>query len=381
MVVSIGSFLAGAYVYVIYHYIKGWRRLPEWGPPKVFTPQTKVTVVIPARNEAGNILACLQGITAQNYPLSLYEILVVDDHSTDDTTKLVEAFCSQAPDLTLLRLSDHLPGEKVYSFKKKAIDLAISKAKGSLIVTTDADCVVPPNWLKLLVSFFEEKKLQFIAAPVNFHQERSLFERFQSLDFIGMMGLTGAGIELGWMNMCNGANLAYAKSAFQAIDGFSDIDQLASGDDILLMQKMAHHFPGQIGFLKSPEACVLTQAKPDLSSFLAQRLRWATKSSKYQERTMILILALVLFLCLGIIGSAVLALFGGWPWLLLSLSLLLVKSIADFFFLKEMSAYFGRTDLMKSFWSAQLLHLLYIAFVGTVSNFKKRYVWKGRSLR
>ena len=119
-----------------------------------------------------------------------------------------------------------------------AIGTAIAHASGDLIVTTDADCIVPTNWLQLFVSFYEINGLQFIAAPVNFHLEKSLFERFQSLDFLGMMGVTGASIQLGWMNMCNGANLAYSKRAFERVEGFAGIDHLASGDDILLMQKI-----------------------------------------------------------------------------------------------------------------------------------------------
>ncbi len=130
-------------------------------------------------------------------------------------------------------------------------------------------------------------------------EEKSLFEKFQSLDFIGMMGVTGAGIHGRFMNMCNGANLAYEKKAFYEVDGFNGIDKIASGDDMLLLQKMANRFPNQICFLKNKNATVLTHAKSDLKSFFQQRIRWASKSSSYQEFQITFILALVFFFCVS----------------------------------------------------------------------------------
>ena len=109
------------------------------------------------------------------------------------------------------------------------------------------------------------------------------------------MGVTGAGIYGRFMNMCNGANLAYEKRAFYAVEGFNGIDKIASGDDMLLLQKMAKHFPNQVGFLKNKNATVLTNAKPDLKSFYQQRIRWASKSGNYQELQILFILALVFF--------------------------------------------------------------------------------------
>jgi cellulose synthase/poly-beta-1,6-N-acetylglucosamine synthase-like glycosyltransferase len=381
LVAPLGLSLAGAYIFIIRRYIQGWRALPAWELPQNFSPQTKVSVIVPARNEEENMLACLESLAAQNYPAELFEIIVVDDHSTDGTARLVSVFSEKNKNVKLLCLADFVEENETQSFKKKAIETAITQAEGELIATIDADCEVPVDWLRLMVSFFQGSGKKFIAAPVNFHHEESLLERFQSLDFIGMMGVTGAGIHLGWMNMCNGANLAYSKSAFQEVGGFSGIDHLASGDDILLMQKMAEHFPGRVGFLKNPKATVLTRAKPSVKSFFSQRLRWATKSTSYREWAVTLTLAVVLFFCLGILGSATVGLFFGWEWLALSLILFLVKSGADYFFLREMSRYFGRADLLRSFFAAQILHILYIVSVGLVSNCKKQYEWKGRRVR
>ncbi|HHM21977.1 MAG TPA: glycosyltransferase, partial [Bacteroidetes bacterium] len=269
----------------------------------------------------------------------------------------------------------------INSFKKKAIETAIAQASGQLIVTTDADCEVSPEWLLLLVSFFEIKKIHFIAAPVSFYKEKNIFEKFQSLDLMGMMGATGAGLQLGWMHSCNGANLAYSKALFDEINGFENINHLASGDDILLMQKTAARFPEKIGFLKNKKATVFTRAKPTIGSFIAQRLRWATKSGQYPERKTTLLLAVVFFICQAVLLSLLAALFMGGRWGVLFLALFSIKSISDYFFLREMATWFGRPGLMSAFWPSQWLHLLYITLIGWMGNIVKKYKWKGRNVR
>ncbi|HFA51906.1 MAG TPA: glycosyltransferase [Bacteroidetes bacterium] len=373
--------LSGAYFFIILKYKSAWRACPEWHVPNNYFPKTKVTVIVPARNEAKNIIACLQSISKIEYPKELLEIIIVDDHSTDGTYQLVIDFIKNKKCFKIIKLADFINNKNIGSYKKKAIETAISQSSGELIATTDADCIVPPAWLPLLVSFYEKYNLKFIAAPVNFHREKSVFERFQSLDFLGMMGVTAAGIRLKWMNMCNGANLAYPKSAFLAVDGFAGIDNLASGDDILLMQKIAARFPGKIGFLKNKNAVVRTEAKPSISSFISQRLRWATKSTSYREWKTTFLLAIVFLYCSAIVFSFFLIPFLGWKAAALFLFLFLIKTIADYIFLREMADYFGRKDLMKIYLPAQLLHLIYIVVVGFFGNVKKKYAWKGREVR
>lgn len=372
---------AGVYFFIISTYKKAWCSLSEWNIPQNYFPTTKVTIIIPARNEENNIINCLTSILKINYPEKLFEVIVVDDHSTDSTFKLVNDFSKINANVKIIQLTDFIQHEKINAFKKIAIKTAISQATGDLIVTTDADCIVPTKWLQLIVSFYEMKNAHFIAAPVNFHQEKSTFERFQSLDFLGIMGVTGAGIQLGWMNMCNGANLAYSKKAFEKINGFEGIDNMASGDDILLMQKMAVHFPKNIAFLKNINATVFTTAKPDINSFIAQRLRWATKSANYTEWKITLILIIVFIYCCTIVLSFSAIIFINIKWAFLFLILFSIKAISDYFFLGKMAAYFNRSDLMKSYWYAQILHILYIVVIGTLSNLKKQYKWKGRAVR
>jgi len=376
--VGLAILLAGAYAFLIAFYLKGWRQTPEWKIPLDFEPSISVSIIVPARNEEQNIVDCLQSIIQQPYPQHLLEIIVVDDHSSDQTAQLVKNL--NCPFVRLIRLSEVLENKEIISFKKKAIETGISHARGELILTTDADCVVAPGWLRAMVSFYEKTQAKFIAAPVNFHQEESKWERFQSLDFTGMMLITAASIHQNFMHLSNGANLAYPKAVFEAVKGFEGIDHLASGDDLLLMEKIAAKYPGELAFLKSRAAIVFSKAEPSLNHFFRQRLRWAGKSPAYRDKKIIMALGLVFLLCWAILLSFLLIPF--WPQMVFVFLLLFFsKSIADYILLSRASAFFQRKDLMKNFWSAQLLHVLYIAIVGLAANFKKTYKWKGRKVR
>ncbi len=398
-------------------YFRGWRALPEWQIPEGFEPRTRVSVVIPARDEAANINECLSSIIQGSYPPDLLEIIVIDDFSEDGTAEQVLSFQAAATGssaIRLIRLSEVLPPEaRQGANKKKALETGIAQARGTLIVTTDADCVAPEDWLRLMVSRFHPtplaevgkvgqyvnlttfKKLSnldrspegvgLLAAPVVFHREHNLFQRFQSLDFLGLMGISGAGIYCGFQRMGNGANLAFPKSVFEAVGGYSGNEHLSSGDDMFLVQKIARHYPGSVFFLKNRGAAVMTTAKPDVRSFFQQRLRWGTKNAALPEWPVRLVLLTVFLFCWSILICAV--------WAVISLpaghatvfSALLfqvaAKALCDYVFLREMCGYFGRKDLMRWFLPSFLLHTLYIPPAGAASLFLKKYEWKGRIVR
>ena len=170
--------LIGAYLVLIARYLAIWKNIPIWEVPDKFVGKTKVSILVPARNEAANIENCLQSIALQKYPKALLEIFVIDDFSTDETPILVEKFSKKngGTNVKLLKLVDHIQEEETQSFKKKALEIAIAEATGDLIITTDADCVAAPNWMNLLVSFYEKNDVVFIAAPVNFYQGKKILE-------------------------------------------------------------------------------------------------------------------------------------------------------------------------------------------------------------
>lgn len=360
------------YLVIIFCYIYYWNQLKTWKIPTHHLFQTTVTIIVAARNEAEGIRTCINALLAQHYPTHLVNIWIVDDHSEDDTAAIVKTYSQQH--LHLLTLSGDNFG------KKQAIQSAIQKSNSQLIVTTDADCIMGPEWLSYLVSYYENHPVKFIAAPVSFYKEQSLFERFQSLDFMGMMAVSGAGIQGQFMNMCNGANLAYERAAFEKVNGFEGIDHVASGDDMLLMQKIAQEYPCQIGYLKNPHSQTFTYAKPTIKSFVQQRIRWTSKSSAYTGWQVLFMLGTVWIFSLSMVFDLLLLPFHP-SFFFLFLSKFMAKGIADFFFLGMMARFFGRTELMRSFIPALFLHWWYIVYVGTIGNLVNRYEWKGRSVK
>ena len=372
------------YGILIVYYRQGWTQLSVFDRSRqVSIPSTTVTVIIPARNEEGQISQCLTSVLAQSYPAHLFEVIVVDDHSTDDTAAIVKTFLGEH--LQLIELKDHLNGP-INSYKKKAIELAIAEAKGKLIVTTDADCIVPSNWLYTICSFYETHQPAFIAAPVFIPAEKSFLSVFQSLDFLTLMGITGAALHHQLHVMCNGANLAYEKSAFEKVDGFSGINDIASGDDMLLMQKINRQFPQRTMFLKSAEAIVSTRPAPSLSAFFNQRIRWASKSNHYQDKKILPILIWVYLFNLMLLTLPVIACFQwaipGWfmfPIWMYWLLLLLSKTIIELFFIFPVASFFRHREILWWFPLMQPFHILYTVIAGFLGIFGS-YTWKDRKV-
>jgi cellulose synthase/poly-beta-1,6-N-acetylglucosamine synthase-like glycosyltransferase len=379
------TLLAPAYAALMLVYLYGWRKMPVWETPAEWQPQTSVTVLIPARNEAAQITDCLDSILSGSYPSHLLEIIVLDDFSDDETVVLVENYAKThafGASVSVLRLSSVLASTAaMQANKKQAIELGVSQAQGDIIVTTDADCIVGKNWLKTIVSRLNAgDEPLLLTGPVVFHREKNLLQYFQSLDFLGLMGITGAGIQLGFQRMGNGANLAYYRHVFQAVNGYDGNRDTASGDDMFLIQKVAARFPGQVAFLKNTDAVVRTEAKPDWRSFVQQRLRWGTKNAGLPEWPVRLSLLAVFLFCWSIwINLGFIFAFGENKSILQTLVFqLFIKIVFDWLLLREMCRFFGRRDLLRWFVPSFVLHTLYIPLVGTGSLFYKKYEWKGR---
>ncbi|MDO8366417.1 MAG: glycosyltransferase [Saprospiraceae bacterium] len=380
------------YGYLLIVYRRGWKALPTVRFQKDFDEKTSITVLIPARNEAGNMEACLRSVLGGSYPHNLLEVIVLDDFSEDKTAEIVQQLSESlipkksgsGSSISCIRLADQLPPEARFQpNKKKAIQLGVARAKGEIIVTTDADCIVPKDWLRHIAYAFENAPIKMVCGPVVFHHENNLLQRFQSLDFLGLMGITGAGYPLGWHQMANGANLAYRKEAFEAVNGYAGNEHLASGDDMFLVQKVAKRWPGSIAFLKNSDATVLTEAAPGLHSFWQQRLRWGTKNAALPNWPLRLSLLTVFLFCWSIWINLAFIFFYLWTdkaYIILWIFLfqIAVKAFFDYVFLSEMCRFFNRKDLLRWFWPSFFMHTAYIPLVGTASIFMKKYQWKGR---
>ncbi|MDX5480376.1 MAG: glycosyltransferase [Hymenobacteraceae bacterium] len=365
-----------AYGWIILRRWYAWRQRPVQVVPAGYQPVTKVSVIIPVRNEAANIVALLQDLERQNYPKELMEVIVVDDHSEDNTIEVIlEYALGSTMSISWLSLKDH-PGAKL---KKGAVQKGVEAAAGELLVLTDGDCRVGVNWLRQYACRFEQERPYFISGPVCFHHTASAFEKMQLVEFASLIGVGGASIGLKRPNMCNGANLAYTKEAFRAVGGFAGNEGVASGDDEFLLHKVHAHFPGKVSFLKSDEAIVYTEARKTLVSFLYQRVRWASKWRAYQQVNVQLVALVVFAVNLLLFVAIPLVLWGRMP-LWAFVSAYVAKCGVDFLFLDRILSFMGTRKYLWYMLPLQLVYIPYVVITAVFGLFG-RYSWKGRPIR
>jgi cellulose synthase/poly-beta-1,6-N-acetylglucosamine synthase-like glycosyltransferase len=373
--IFIAVLLSLLYAVLILYYRDGWLRLPEYRPDNTLTPITKVSILIPARNEEANIGQLLTDIMAQYYPPELMEVIVIDDHSTDRTADIASSFKG----VTCISLSDFTEDKFLNAYKKKAIEIAFQQSNGELIITTDADCRMCQYWVRSIVRYYETYRHQLIASPVLFTTDTSWFQTFQSIDFTAMQGITGALSATHSGTMCNGANLAYTRKAFNAVNGFNGIDDIASGDDMLLMHKIEQRFPGKTSYLKCKDAIVYTSPMPTLKTFLQQRTRWASKANTFEDKRITAVLAIVYLFNL-LFPVLLIASFFNNQSISAFIFLWLLKTALEVSLLLPVSAFFHKKKELTYFALLQFIHIPYVLYAGLRGQ-TGTYEWKGRQVR
>jgi cellulose synthase/poly-beta-1,6-N-acetylglucosamine synthase-like glycosyltransferase len=328
-------------------------------------PKTTFTIVVPFRNEAENLPLLLESISKMNYPTDLFEVILVDDDS--DCRFQILDFRFQISVVNNIRVSN--------SPKKDAITTAIPLVKTAWIITTDADCVVPENWLLTLDNYIQTHEVSMIAGAVTYECNNSFLHHFQQLDLASLQGATIGSFGIGKAFMCNGANLAYTKSLFKELNGFEGNNAIASGDDVFLLQKAIAQFPEKVHYLKSENTIVSTKPVDNWKTLFYQRVRWASKTTSYQS-SFGKALGLIVFT-----GNLV-SILSYWLWgiggvsflqiFLLFLSKFSVDSILIYrtnrFLTKNKIRYLVLSSLFYPFFSVSVA--LYAAF--------GKYEWKGR---
>lgn len=367
ILVLVSVLILGVYAFLISFYHRQWKRLKTFRPAAL--PAVGVSVIVAARNEEKNLPFLLNDLQQQNYPRHLWEVLIVDDFSTDNTAALAKGL---PENFRMIQPA----GTPENSSKKNAIAAGVAKAQNELIVVTDADCRVGNSWVFTHAAFYNQTGASFIAAPVRYTYQPSLLQVLQTLDFITLQGITAASVSARVGMMCNGANLAYTQKAFNAVNGFENIDSLPTGDDMLLMQKIWKREPGNIAYLKSKEAMVSTAAVPTWRAFIMQRRRWASKTLVYKDKRLIAVLGFVLLLNLFPLVLLAAGFFVPAAFLVFFFYLLLKGGI-EWPFVASAARFYGEQKLMRYFLLLQPLHVFYTVLVGVSSQFGT-YTWKGR---
>ncbi len=349
----------------------------SWNSILVFNKSSesrvKISVIVAVRNEEHNIHRLIQSLNEQDYPKELYDVIIINDHSTDNTWSELQHI--NYPELS--KFCINLPENT--SSKKNAINAGVTFSQSELIITTDADCTMPSTWISTIAAFYSSTGAKFIAAPVKMNSSNSILGVFQSLDFLTLQGITGASVYKGFHSMCNGANLAYTRESFLEVNGFEGIDNLPSGDDMLLMHKIFMRYPGKVNYLKSHNAVVTTEAEKTWKDFFNQRIRWASKSVHYKDKRIFYVLLITYLLNLFLFISIFVAIFYiDFAWLFVLL--FLAKVILEFPFANSVAMFFNQQRLMKYFIVLQPVHIIYTLISGWLGRYGS-YNWKSRKIK
>lgn len=354
------------YVLFIGAFIYGFGKMKSKNHTNL-NPKTSFSIVVPFRNEAENLPQLLHSISLLDYPKELFEVILVDDESE-------EVFSAQYPVFSLKIIQNE---RKTNSPKKDAINTAIGIAKNDWIITTDADCLVQKDWLKSIDNFIQTENKKMVAAGVSYLPKKGFLHQFQNLDFLSLQGVTIGSFGINKPSMCNGANFAYERAFFNELNGFEGNSDIASGDDVFLLQKGLQFDSKNVGFCTNKESIVATKSVLSWKELFFQRVRWASKSSAYVD-WFSKSLALVVFLTnLFFVVCCMLYVVGLFRYENL-LFYFGIKFLVDFIMIMKSANFFNQR--VRFVLICSLVYPFFTSAVALYSLFGN-YSWKGRSFR
>lgn len=316
----------------------------------------KVSVLIAARNEEKNIEKLLESLKKQSFPKELFEVIIVNDHSTDNTDEIINDFINKNKELDVKLLKVEKTG------KKHAISQALHSAINELVIVTDADCVLNDLWIESIVGFYQEEKCKMILAPVLLSPAENLFEKMQVLEHLSLIGSTAGSASIGFPVMCNGANMAYERKAALEVEKFRKDFDIPSGDDMFLLEQFVKCYGhNNVKFLLSKSAVVKTKTCKTIKDFFRQRRRWVSKTKSYTSWKVIVTALIVLFFNLSIISLLVSAFFIPALWSIYIL-LTLLKFFIDFPLLKNITNFMNQGSLLKWVLPLEIIYPFYVVF-------------------
>ena len=350
-----------------------WIKMPIFSYEKNinFDDNTKFSIIIPFRNEEDNLANIIHDLENQHYPISLFEVIIIDDDSTDNSKIIAQELIAKSKiKLTLL---NSIGG------KKKAVQKGLIQAKGDFIISLDADVRIKSEHLQTYNHYYQQTKAKLIAGPVSFTTDKNILNKLFGLEFISLIASGAAAIGLGKPIMLNAANMGFERSV--ALEFQSEVYQsnLASGDDQFLLEAIENNYGGNsIHFLKSNQAIAKTKPPESLSIFINQRIRWASKTSSYSSIYSQLVALLVFLYNLLLTASFIYSItqLCVTPFIVL----FSIKFIIDLPILIDASIFFKKQKLLLLYPIIQFFYPWYIVIIAVLSLFKG-YQWKGRKIK
>ncbi|MBC8320948.1 MAG: glycosyltransferase [Bacteroidetes bacterium] len=350
----------------------GWFSLSTPVNKQESNPVVNVSVVIAVRNESRNIQNLLRQIVNQNYNSNSYEIIIVNDHSTDNTIQLVNQVLNKHPDIKIKVIEARGEG------KKSALKEGIEISSAQLIVTTDGDCHVKQGWLLSIVNYYNLSGCKLIIGPVIYEHEKTILQKMFSLDFVSLVASGAGSAGVGLPLMGNGANLAFERNTYNEISSRGNQAKYASGDDVFLIHKVTSRYGAKaVGFLRNNDAIVSTLPPLSLYDFFDQRKRWASKAMGYRTAWPVIVSLTVFFF--NAILFIMLASSLYFTWLLpVYIMVIITKFLIDMPLVFNFLSFAQKPNLKPILFLMEFVYPLYIVMVA-ITSFIFRFDWKGRS--
>lgn len=369
ILLTLAYLIIAVYCVMIGYAISGWKKLKV---EEESEPWLGISILIAARNEAQNIETVIRDIFNQSYASELFELIVIDDHSEDETLSIAESLKVEFQNLKVLSNTN---GEG----KKAALVTGIQEAKFETIATVDADCRVPSEWLITMTSHWQQGQTKMLLGPIVLEAEPLILQQAQAMENLAIMGLTGGFGSHQKPIMANGANLFFDKKYFEEIGGYASSEN-PSGDDVFTMLQFSEKWPESVRFVKHYESAVLTRPEPTFSNFWQQRKRWLSKKGGYSNwlvkgTAIITYLAnLAAFVSLLFIIGA----FGSY-WTDRLMWVLFIKTLTDLILTrtvsKDLQPHCGIANILVT----EIFVIIYVTFLGIFGNVRN-YQWKGRTI-
>lgn len=356
------------YIYFVIRFYYGYKDYK----PLLSHKKRSVSVVIVAHNEAQHLSKLMLGLLNQSYPRNLYEIIIADDGSDDDTGEIMAQIASAEPQVTYIRV---LGRENVVSPKKQAMEKAIAASVGEIILTTDADCIVPPTWIERMVEAFRDDVSMvagYSRTLIPDWDKASLLHKYEHFDFAATYMVLGGGYTIGRSWACIGQNLSYTRSAYDAVGGFEKIKHLISGDDVNLMQLMRRQ-GHKIIFNFDPRSFVFTYPIPSWKRLVNQRSRWAS-NMKYQLKFNPEFFFILLSMGMMYWGGTFLLLFN-WQ---LGLGIFAFRILIENIMIGYTRGHFGVTAKMCRFYPVWLVIQTFFLVFTMILGQLNLFIWHGK---
>jgi len=359
------TFIIILYFLLIVVFVFGLFRLPKSKIDQTLV-QKKFSILIPFRNEEKNLDALLESIQNLNYNFENFEILLIDDESTDNSIAIVKKWQQTIPNIQILqnvRISN--------SPKKDAIQVGLKTSKFDFIITTDADCILPKDWLHCYNTTIIKTNALLVAGPIKIKNTLGLINQYQLFDSLSLLGTTMGAFGIKKPIMCNAANMGFHKQTY--IETEDNNSKITSGDDIFTLEIFVRNFPSKIQYLNSVAAIVSTKAETNWKTTLQQRIRWAAKSTHYKNTFTKLVGLIVLATQLLLLISIVYQPFNAiYYWVL--------KICIDFVLIFTTAKKTDQTVSILKYIPIAIIYPFINTYIGIKALFGG-YTWKQRSFK